>query len=820
MNFCRREEVGRRIQIENVTLCPFATTNPRWMIFMNRNELRGNNFFKKERYNDALIYYRKAIRPSENPSPEVFIRASICLEKIYEAKEKKAKLANTKLEIGENEKTEKIIDIMKKGVDIYPQEYRLWFILAGKLAIYEHDIPTLFTAAENFAKNAKEITERDVKNIFSKVLFFGGLEPCLIAADRVLQNSTSFCQIEYGENILAKILATFGPSICPIGVVQRFVLAWDPSTSYWYSGRRDDHSKVGRYIRLLRRADVREQILNLPEFSFPYLDGLAIIFKIMVNWFNESYSTVKKILEDNIERQDLGLHIKFIQEIAGYISEDAECKLAIGKDLGVDFSSFVLETPKEEEIENLDQHKKYQENKEKYRQLLRDLSTGIYSGGNLSHDIIPEYPSKFLGLKGDPKKSWEYAVNCLRADDPEGAIRLLKAFLDIQNNTVKLLLGSELEVLFALLYSLKRFEEGKKIASLIIKGRIKGRELMDIFEEEEDDECHLLEKEIEEVLSFEPEEDESSISHRIAREQALMSLEGLMAYINQYSYAIRDIVKEYVKDSRRALEKVNSFLDYLFLRGAEYLGVEDVDEGTEKIINLINVYRDDIRREIPKASFDKAWKIIAIVKRIGAVVGFDFLRSTFQNTLDLDEDFKDLIADELIKKDWYQDNDLKKEHQAFVMWITLGKLGLSNYSYLFSETESQKTPKKKKAAKSSNATVSAEELVKQTQEPTEVWSFFVSTGPDSVDHIIEPTTNAFNNYFSNDLMVKGEDILDKLSYLLMLESYQRSRLPGIEVIYEGYRKLKRGAVRIFWKIDNQNKALHFFVKNRKEAYKK
>ncbi|MDD5626424.1 MAG: tetratricopeptide repeat protein [Patescibacteria group bacterium] len=758
---------------------------------MNPNENRGNGFLRKKRYEEALKYYQRAIGQAEKPSPNMFILASYCVEKIYEERSKKAEIAGRHSDVEDDASENEIIKMLKSGVSAYPKNAQLWNHLSLTIARIDDKL-SLFESARNFLQYTGEINKNEVEKVLSKLLFFGDIEACQIAIEKSPKDfQMPYRQIDCGDNILAKVLATFGPLICPINVMQCLMLAWSPLTELWNSEEMSSHDTSEQYIHLLRREDIRKQILELPDFSCPHLDGVAVILKIMVYYFDGNYNLVKALIEESVNRQDLNQTIKnWIQDIRNEIAnysqgnEEQESEAIVKKEL--------------------------EEKRERSNQVLKEIIKGNYD--NLSLENIFIFPFLPPYSKGNPQKIWNSVLSHLKEKNSDEAIRLLQRFIKKQDKKFEDLLRTEKEVLFALFYSRKRFKEAHFLAKEIVD--VDG----ELSHKKED---HPLQEELVAMLTSESENQEEDSAQRADREEALRGFDGLRVYIDKYPGRTMDIVDEYTRDHRRASDEISNFVEYLFLRGAECLELEDVDEGIEIILGFLDIQRADLRHRIPKNQFDRAWRIITLIKRIGKVVELSHLKELFQKASDSDEYFGVLVADELIKKDWYEDEELRRAHQDFLMWIILEKLGLSYNSYLFSKTTSpsQRAPKKKNR-KTKVIVEVVEETVTNTQSPTKGWSFFVLAHPNSNNEAIEPIPTAFNDYFKNSLTVGGEEILDKLIYLLMLEPYQRSLFPRLHVLYEGWRKLKRGPVRIFWRINNDRKELYFFVLNRKEAYKK
>jgi mRNA-degrading endonuclease RelE of RelBE toxin-antitoxin system len=331
---------------------------------------------------------------------------------------------------------------------------------------------------------------------------------------------------------------------------------------------------------------------------------------------------------------------------------------------------------------------------------------------------------------------------------------------------------------------------------------------------------------IQEMAQYQKESTPSPVEDqaKLAR-KALEGIDGLTDYLKAYPNDGRAMLIRFTEAPQRFYEEeeIAQFVNYLFLRGAECLDESDNDQGTQKILAYLTLERSQIRAQLPQETFNRIWKIIYLLRRIERIVGKGALQVVFQKCLDSDDDFTTMVARDMLLHEWWTDQEVVKAYQDFLLWITPQRLGVGAYhSSIFSPQQLEAQARHKKRTRRVDV---EEEPALETEsltirDPIGEWEFFVSAHNAGDVIVLSHSKEAFDAYFGNQFVVSGERILKKLQYFLMHEEYQRNIFPPLVVdIYKGYRRLKVAGVRIFWKLDSQQKKLYFFVKNRRDAYR-
>jgi mRNA-degrading endonuclease RelE of RelBE toxin-antitoxin system len=669
------------------------------------------------------------------------------------------------------------------------------------------------------------------------MLSVAGPEPCLAAEVTYLKTNKPYRNLET-ENPLARCLSIFGPAICPEESVSCMAYRWD-RWGFWADQNDEQLNSPMDIISFLRDETIRRMVVSLPVFYCFYLDAFACLLKIMVTSLGKESSEVEKIFREELislerirddypesileENSALDETIKgwfatllesIMLENEEHVHNDEILRSSFQAGVLTQEAHRILLSIQAEQQGQTDFDASWAKKGEDFRQLLQQLLIGNFGEINsLSCFGTP------LGIKAASFRIIKSKViGSLKRNNPLGAANVLRTILDeYQGAQTENFLWEVRDILFALLYFLKDFKRAQEVA----KG----------IEKYHDLEKHVLREQIQEVLAmdFEPEIDPVAAAKEEQEKEidlAVASFPNMAVYIQGHPGEALAITKRYAAEPSRAVDKksITDFVDYLFMHGSRALEIWDVEEATERILSLLDTQRDRIRQSLAKNQFDKAWKIVSLVKHIARLVNSDLLRKLFNQSLESDEDFGALVANELIKRDWQQDEDLAKAYQDFLCWATLRELGYEYFSKIFSEQEDaqQASKKKDKGKKSSREAVKEVALAQLTEDPLAGWKFFVAAGPKEGDaaQSIEPSEAVFNEYFGNTLMVAGEEVLDKLLYLLRCEPRQRLQAAKTQVLYDGWRKLKRGPVRIFWRIKDTDKEIHFFVLNRKDAYRR
>jgi len=754
----------------------------------NRQESKesvGNRLYRAGKYEDALKAYRRAMK--ESHSEDTFVYMDSCINLIRNGLKEEQQWRKAEL-------TKEHLDISHRAVIEYPEDARLWFNLAYA-EIYHEKEAEFLKAFDKFVSLAQKIRKDHVESLLSTAFSLGHIEICLRA---ILKYEKPYRQIQDTDNPLAQILSVFGPVICTDHVLRSMLNDWYADGRCNLPDWGEGFDRQTCYAALFRREDVREWVLDLPIFDCLRLDKVAVIFKIIVHHFNGDLSAVKELFSQNLRQEDQGNFLySLMTDMAAEIAFNENGK----GNFDSDFLAWVPSLKPQAEIDaEIDEV--LSKSTAEYIRFLLELIKGDYVVAS-SIESVKYFTKKPDSDNEKGRRSWDQAHACIAKGDATGAIKLLSAYIARECGISKVFLYHEKDILFALLYYQERFIEAREVMPALVGE-------------------HPLNEYITTALEFEePEKEDPQTVIENAKEQALASFDRLRTYSKQHPHDLMATVKEYIRDPQRTREgdTVAVFLHYLILRGAQYLGDGDMDEGTENLFALLSKNRDAIRREIDKEYFDRIWLIVSTLKRIERILTPGCLSKGFRESLNSDADFAVDLAEELIQHDWHKNSKLSAPYRDFLLWFILQKLGIEHYSFLFSEVASEKGKKKKKKRK----VLGAEHVEGVTkallQEQPEEWQFFVSRNSGGAEQAIDPTPEAFNAYFVDSLIVDGIDILQKIRYLLQFDKYERIMSPRLKLdIYAGYRKMKLGPVRIFWIIDDEKKEIHFFALNRRDAY--
>jgi len=763
---------------------------------MSHIESEGHRMYSLKRYKDALRFYRLVMKKNTDVSVAVYVNSNESISAILDKLSKKDNWEFLYEELIQEQEV-----ILERGLNSFPEEANLWAPLSVVHLIHRKK-EEFFKAAYKTVSLADGLSTGTVGYILSAAFFLGDLEICVKAMPKYLRYHKAY-RTTQSNNPLAELLAVFGPMLCSEFMMKAMLSDWYPN-GYWYTDP-DNRQLVDEFcsVALFRRADVRERTLQLPDFDCPYLNKVVVIFKVIVNYFNKDMVAVKDLFSESLpedESMSLPWLLKMAKEIAYYESDKGRFDL--------DFKEWVPDLQPKEDFE-AGQDATLKNFERKYEEFLLAIASGRYvEASDLKNGVTLVLSST---ENGSDQTSWDRANKCLAKGDAIGAINILRAHLRKEGGTPGNFSGSaERDILFACLYSQQRLVEARAVIA-------------------EMDESHPLHEEIKKALDFEiPKEDEEALARQ---DQALENFDGLRAYLKQYPHDLLAIVKKYIRDPRRCRERdtVAHFIHYLILHEAQYLGDGDMDEGMKYLFTLLPKNRKIVRKEIGQKSshedFERVWNIILTLRRIEMVLTVGCLSEAFNASLNSDVDFALDLAKELISHDWCKNNKLATQYRKLLLWPTLEKLGVQHYSHLFSSgnTSSKDSSKQKRKAKLEDRHIA--DVVESLAEPKGFvelgeWKFFVAKTPDHEGQPINPTSEAFNEYFADALInVSGAGILHKLEYLLGFDVYQRVMYPRLKIgLYPGYHNMKLGRIRIFWEINDTAKEIHFAVLNRRDAY--
>ena len=763
---------------------------------MSPQEIRGHMHFKSQNYSGALKAYTRALNDNPKPTVELFQFTVTCLTELYKPR------LTSGMELARfreltNERDQKIERCLKQGLEFYPKDFTLWRRYAYLLEQGD-DRERFFDALLQMIEFAQTIATSDVESIFSPALFWGRLDICKLALTKYLADHEPYLKIALPDpaNTLAELFVGFGDLIVPEAQMKTLIHQWDTEGYWMSSGDFPNESHGIFHTAFLCQREVQEWIIALREFGDPYLDGVRAVLQGMIGFldqpFEEAFASLSARLTISSDERINRLRLLLIEEASApfFVEEDVH----------------VEEVPLPTDLLPIIMGRLKDARGDKEEDPLALLIRGAYT--KLSE--TSRFNSYLLTGK-EGRSLWSRIVKLLHKGKVDEAIALIQGHMRRTREGDHLYFFRTRTLLFGLLYASGRFEEAHTLA-------LEWHPFLGALPE-------TYRTYIKEMAQYQKESTPSPVEDqaKLAR-KALEGIDGLTDYLTAYPNDGRAMLIRFTEAPQRFYEEeeIAQFVNYLFLRGAECLDESDNDQGAQKILAYLTLERSQIRAQLPQETFDRIWKIIYLLRRIERMIGKGALQAAFQKCLDSDDDFTTVVARDMLLHEWWTDQEVVKTHRDFLLWITTQRLGIgAYYSNLFSPQPLEAQARQKKRTRRVDVEAPAletESLI--IRDPIGEWEFFVSAH-DTGDFVILPhSKEAFDTYFKNQFVVSGEGILKKLQYFLMHEEYQRNIFPPLVTdIYKGYRKLKVAGVRIFWKLDSQQKKLCFFVKNRRDAYR-